>query len=207
MSTDKQKIKGEFLEVVENHKMTIECDNGVHRSVYFADPDSFHGWFRLITWPGGLTITGDYGTFSFARITDMFKFFRTGDEKLRINCSYWTEKLISTDRARGHEEFSIEGNRFHIQEAYRNYAKKEPNPDHREYAREALRDAFDEAPESWEQLHAKLTYLDNDSIRTELNDALYDVSLDRLTTAYVWCLWAIAWGINQYDLAAKKAAA
>jgi hypothetical protein len=201
MATDIEKIKEEFLQTVSSHKMTVECDKGVHRCIHFANPDCFNGWFHLITWPGGLTIAGDYGAYSFTRINDMFQFFRSAGEQIQIKPDYWEQKLISTDRVSSHEKFSCEGNEFHIQEAYRNYAKEESCAEEREYARQELRSAFDSAPESLEQLYDTLGGLENDSIRGELSDALYDISLTAYTTRFIWCLWAIVWGIREYDRA------
>lgn len=202
MATDIEKIKEEFLQTVSSHKMTIELDNGVHRCIRFAKPECFHGWFRLITWPSGLTINGDYGTYSFTRLPDMFQFFRSGGEQIQINTQYWTEKLISTDRGRSHEVFSCEGNEFLVRDAYRNYAKEESDAEERAYARQELRSAFATHPKSLEELHDLLEGLGNDSIAGQLSDALYDACLDDFTPAYIWCLWAIAWGIREYDRAA-----
>lgn len=48
-------------------------------------------WFDLVTWPGFLTISGDMGCWTFSRVEDMFTFFR--GRELKINPSYWAEKL------------------------------------------------------------------------------------------------------------------
>lgn len=71
-----------------HHRMHILHEDGLYRHLRFRKPDRGEYWFDLVTWPGHLTITGDMGTYTFARVTDMFEFF-TG----YINTGYWAEKL------------------------------------------------------------------------------------------------------------------
>lgn len=94
----------EFLRIVAGHGMTILRNEGIHRHILFRKPDTNCGWFDLLTWPGALCISGDYGTYVFRRIEDMFEFFRGG---LQINPAYWSEKVVAADRD-GVKEFSLE---------------------------------------------------------------------------------------------------
>jgi hypothetical protein len=82
------------------HQMTVLHDDGLYRHLRFArsqvlGPVHVHTgmyYFDLITWPGFLTIVGDFGpSFVFSRERDMFGFFRGPD----INPGYWAEKLTS----------------------------------------------------------------------------------------------------------------
>lgn len=88
-----------FLFDVRDHVMTIELDQGVHRSILFKQPRSSAYHFRLITWPGHLAISGDCEDFIFARLRDMFEFFRYAgpayERDDRINEGYWAEKLTA----------------------------------------------------------------------------------------------------------------
>lgn len=83
----------QFLKDVANHQMESRMENGIYRHLVFrqSGEHSWNMWFGIVTWPGWLTIYGDMGTWTFSRVEDMFCFFR--DEKLRINASYWAEKL------------------------------------------------------------------------------------------------------------------
>jgi hypothetical protein len=75
---------------VRPHEMTVLHDDGLYRHLRFMSPDRSSYWFELITWPGCLTVRGDFGdAFTFARITDMFEFFRGR----QINPVYWSEKV------------------------------------------------------------------------------------------------------------------
>lgn len=76
------------------HAMTVLRDDGLYRHLRFRKPDRSEYWFDLLTWPGNLTITGDMGTYTFARVEDMFTFF-TG----YINTHYWAEKEKSRSRS------------------------------------------------------------------------------------------------------------
>ncbi|GGJ56127.1 hypothetical protein [Glutamicibacter ardleyensis] len=77
-----------FNKNLGDHVMTVLHDEGLYRHLRFKNPKNGFYWFDLITWPGNLTITGDMGTYTFARTEDMFTFF-TG----QINTGYWAEKL------------------------------------------------------------------------------------------------------------------
>jgi hypothetical protein len=74
-----------------NHQMTIIRDDGLYRHIRFKEPGTGIWWFDLVTWPGHLVVTGDIEDFHFARIDDMFQFFRKPPGY--INASYWSEKL------------------------------------------------------------------------------------------------------------------
>jgi hypothetical protein len=85
-----------FSNDCENHQLHVLHDDGLYRHLLFRSPESaWHYRFELITWPGALTITGDMGTWTFARIEDMFHFFRSNPDRPKhtINPGYWGEKL------------------------------------------------------------------------------------------------------------------
>lgn len=75
----------------QKHQMTIIRDDGLYRHIRFKEPGTGIWHFDLITWPGHLVVTGDIEDFHFARLEDMFEFFRKPPGY--INASYWAEKL------------------------------------------------------------------------------------------------------------------
>ena len=83
--------KAKFVSDTDEHQMTILHDDGVYRHLRFKAPGTRFYWFDLVTWPGHLSITGDMGAFTFARVQDMFTFFYGHD----INPGYWGEKVIA----------------------------------------------------------------------------------------------------------------
>ena len=202
-----------FLKDAERHVMTVIRDDGINRHIRFKRPDSGAYWFDLITWPGSLCIDGDCGTYVFRRMDDMFQFFRTdrdyalrNGKALAINLGYWSEKLTSIAQ-RGVTEFS------------------------EDLFREAVKDEFDQWVESeepseankallWEQLEDDvLSYVsdsEHDAIRSAMdfsNESLgfqmhdfYEHDCREYTFHFIWCCYAIAWGVKTYDEAAVRKA-
>jgi hypothetical protein len=88
-----------MLEVsTREHQMTVLRDDGLYRHIRFAKPGTGIWRFDLVTWPGHLVITGDLEDFHFARVPDMFEFFRgpVGE----VNAYYWAEKLRGPVRSK-----------------------------------------------------------------------------------------------------------
>ena len=87
-----------FVRDTENHAMTVIRADGVNRHLRFGQPGCSAYWFDIITWPGVLCINGDMGTYVFARIEDMFEFFKVESERYPINPGYWGEKILARDK-------------------------------------------------------------------------------------------------------------
>lgn len=184
-----------FLRDTAQHKMTVVRDDGVHRHVIFAKPGSYNMRFELITWPGHLCYTGDMGTFVFRRLEDMFEFFRTdrrGDDRLYINLGYWAEKLEAVDRCDGVRRWSEDTFREVIERYLKNDG--EPTPD-------GLRDAVEREVYPYLEDGEHAAYraaneFEHDGFR--FND-LWDHEFKEYTFRFVWCCYALAWGIKAYD--------
>jgi hypothetical protein len=87
-----------FARETANHRMTVLHDDGLYRHLRFRAPENSFYWFELITVPGSLTFRGDGQSFVFARVEDMFEFFRDSGAGQRVNPQYWAEKLTSHQR-------------------------------------------------------------------------------------------------------------
>lgn len=186
-----------FLRDVAQHKMTVVRDDGNSRHVIFARPGSYNMRFELITWPGHLCYTGDMGTFVFRRLEDMFQFFRDDrpqGETLRINLGYWAEKLEAADRCDGVRRWSEESFRAVIEE----YMERdgEPLPD-------GLREAVDEEVLSslGDGEHEAYRVASNFEYKGFRFHDLWERDCKEYTYRFVWCCYALAWGIRQYDQA------
>lgn len=213
-----QPTEESFLKDVAEHQMHVLMDNGVYRHLRFKAPGTMIEHFDIITYPGYLVYSGDMGCYVFYRLTDMFQFFRTDREYLSngktlgINLGYWSEKLQAVDGNR-HESSVME------------YSE--------ELFRDAVKDYFDnwvsdreptdkEKQELWDDLEScVLSYADEgehkaiemamdyraDKADFEMTD-FYERTLREYTCRFVWCCYALAWGIQQYDKAneAKEAA-
>lgn len=220
-----------FLKDVATHEMKILLDNGVYRHLRFEGPRNNISWFEIITWPGTLAYHGDMGTFVFSRLTDMFEFFRTdfADGTLRINRSYWGEKLQAVDRdgrKGSHRRFSEDKLKAHVEEIVAEWVKDSPEEYdsdeedialHRKEFEEALREAIEEQVYSYldseYEAHAALRdfsfeYQHPAKVKPskyEFTDT-WDWNLEDYTYRFTWCCYALAWAITKYDEFKAKSA-
>lgn len=217
MSGEQVPSEEKFLKDVANHVMTIVRDDGVHRHLRFARPGTGCMHFDIVTYPNYLVYSGDMGCYVFSRLHDMFEFFRTWPEwepkgSLHINLGYWAEKLEATDRPDGHKEYSPERFRRYVSsrmEDFREeFAEKYEAEDTSKF--EALQEAVDEYVLSYAddgdfQAHQVLDQFEHDG-RRWFSDS-WEARFDEFTFRFVWCCYALAWSIQQYDAVKAKAAA
>ena len=200
----------QFHKDVKNHSLRIIHDDGVSRHISFSDNGSFNYKFELITWPGYLCIAGDCGTYVFKRLNDMFQFFRSNTESdqeaektLRINPSYWGEKLDSVCRSGGYKEFS--------EDLFKEQVKKQFDAFWEDANSEPLK------MECWQEIEESVlcfsdyeseayTAVRDFSFETDesmndfcFQDMFVEGSYQEYTIHYIWCLYAIAYGISEYD--------
>lgn len=216
----------QFLRDVAELQLTVLRDAGVDRHVQFKKPGTSCYRFDLITWSGHLLITGDCGSFLFRRLEDMFEFFRCDQRRdpdgLGINPQYWSQKLLATDcsGARGgaakvfsDEMFRASIKRWfdeHFGEEIAEDGERADDPDNQEpeliAERKRIRD------EIWSEIEIRVLGC-SDSAHTALDAAMdfehhgfrfgdfYEVDNTDYTFHFIWCAYAIAWGIKQYDAA------
>lgn len=184
-----------FSQDIANHQMTVKRDDGLYRHLSFTNPDcSWMHWFEIVTWPGALTIRGDMGTFTFARIEDMFKFFTSNGY---INPGYWAEKI---DRnARGSATgFDDEKAIKFVNEAWEQVADRYSDEDQEDIRQSIESDLIDVAQmgdEAYfraelESFTCKGFYFDGDQHHADFTN--WD-------SHYLWCCHAILWGIGKYQ--------
>lgn len=213
----KSLIEKEFLLDVASHRMQVLLDNGIYRHLKFtsAGPHPWNQWFQIVTWPGYLAYSGDMGCFVFSRLQDMFEFFRTGpgDEKgLYINTGYWAEKLQAVDRCgrdSGAEQFSPEKLTKRVTEAVADWITEYGlTGNQRNELRAAVQeDILDRAEDGEHEAHRALSNFSREigGHKFEFVDT-WEWDLRDYTLRFVWCCYAIAWAIRQYDAQAAPAA-
>lgn len=214
-----------FLKDVARHEMKVVRDDGLYRHIRFKRPDTICMYFDLITWPGHLCYTGDMGTFVFTRLKDMFEFFRTdrnhmhlGDGMtLTINPGYWAEKLIAVDSNRRNgsaTEFSEDKFRQVINEHRIRWVREAREDgsldrDERRELWEAVEDEVlgalgDDGEQAayiaardfiWRRRHGEREWMFHD---------LWDYDFTQYTRTFLWCCYALAWGIAKYDERTKE---
>src|SRR5579864_980400 len=187
-----------FLKDVAEHLMTVRLDNGLYRHLTFRrpGPNSWNMWFDIVTWPGSLIINGDMGTWSFARIEDMFTFFRSA--ALRINAQYWAEKITAESRFGGpHKKFIPEIFQTNVEASLDGYGLSRDKK--RKIVKALREEAFHDEDEAY--MRRAVAEFKHDGF--EFSDS-WEIDGSGYTSHYLWCLHAIVWGIQQYDSANAK---
>ena len=194
------------------HKMTVLKDDDLYRHVRFQAPGTWSYGFDLVTWPGYLAIVGDCGDFVFSRTRDMFEFFassgaRGGFEDARwgINPQYWAEKLQGPGPAHQVvEKFSPDGFRERVTEWLGTYIEDHaPDPAREAALRGRLENEVFYALHDGESL-ARQAVVDFANDELDGWGDVWELSAHEWDWQYLWCCWAIVWGIGTYN-AAKPA--
>lgn len=194
-----------FLGDVKSHEMIVNRDDRHNRHLMFRKPGTICDGFDLITWNGHLCIAGDCGTYVFSRIPDMFEFFRMNEKSLKyssnkelvINADYWGGKLLSIDKNGKYKEFSSDLFKQAIKDYFEIYFEFESE---------------DQKVEVWEKVKSEVLSCVYDG-EYRAYDAAYgfkseyghqftdfwESNVEEYTFHYIWCLYAIVWGIEQYD--------
>lgn len=186
-----------FVKDVAQHEMTIVRDDGNHRHVVFAKPGTYCQRFELITWPGYLCYSGDMGTYVFRRLEDMFAFFRDArpeGEKLRINLGYWAEKLEATDRCDGSQCWS----EYKFRDVIEGYLKDSDEPISASLREAVNNEVLSRLEDGEHEAYRAANEFEHEGFT--FND-LWDHDFKDYTYRFVWCCYALAWGIRQYDAA------
>lgn len=208
MSHPRQPTADIFLKDVANHKMKVLLDQGVYRHLSFRQPNnSWCMWFDLVTWKGNLLIRGDMGTWVFNRVDDMFTFFRSRDAELRINASYWAEKI--QNGANGGRESAKEFDEDTFAESlHHQLSHCGFNPDQLKEVTEALEEEVLSHDNQHELMSAAFNFKHEFTCGGEPDSFSFDPSDMPDGTDYsyhfIWCLYAIVWGIQQWDAAQVK---
>jgi len=206
--------KESFLQDVLKHEMQIKLDtkvNGLpYRHIRFGQPGDSNMHFNLTCIPGRLIYTGDMGTFVFVRTPDMFDFFGTGIRNggaLGINEDYWHEKLEAVDKVDGSLEDDPEAFIQSLNDEVAEYLRV--HEIHRDFEKEIeyfKEEVIEEISEH--SLRAAIEKAINEEVvdyqrcdKTEPKMFRFGSEGDfkKYTHRFLWCLWAIVWGISQYD--------
>lgn len=198
-----------FLKDVAIHKMDILRDEGVYRHLRFKRPESMNMQFDLITWPGHLCYTGDMGTFVFERANDMFAFFRTSghgtsDNKLYINTGYWGEKCVAIDKTDGIHQYSPDRFMEQVNEWIAEQLEDEEDEEYKAALIDAVQDdLLDYAEDGEHEVRNRLRDFEFEYYgrsKLEISDT-FEWVLTEKSLRFVWCCYALSWGIQQYDAA------
>lgn len=176
------------------HQISIIRDDGVYRHIRFATPGTSFWRFDLVTWPGHLVITGDVQDFHFARLDDMFEFFRKPVGY--INPGYWAEKLCGEQRCKS---YSADVFKQRVFQEFWDDRDDRPGPQ-RELWQAICAEILDDA-EIYDENEARNVvsrFRWTDHGRFEFYDT-WEWDLTEYDFHFLLSLHAIVWGINWYD--------
>lgn len=203
-------MSSQFTKDVACHEMTICHDDGLYRHLEFACqpvpyavPSTGDRSFQIFTAPGSLGISGDMGTYIFARLQDMFRFFEAPHG--RINPGYWSEKVTAQDVHSPVKSFSEQKFREVVLQDYEDrkylfdpavqehllrqigdHVLADPDICHEWGAREVLRsfEFYDQKPGQ-----PRVVFDYSESWERDFSDFNFH---------FLWCLEAIVFGIARY---------
>lgn len=186
-----------FLNDVKDHVLTINLDHGVYRDMRIGKPDSIDMHYNITTRPGYLIFTGDMGSFTFSRTSDMFNFFRCKG----IRPGYWEEKLTAVDSYGGAKGFDSEKAQNELQDCLAEFIK-DLDIDDDEF-REKVIDATDaikdiDCSDEYSLVGAIRDWDPDIAGGLDLSD-FFGASVDGYTYRYLWCCYAIVHAIKMYD--------
>jgi len=176
-----EEIKKQFLDDVMTHEIVdwhekgiirhLKCENAVEQTTVHS--------FEITTWPRHLAISGDMGCFVFSRpqSEDMFKFFRGSNLH---DLKYIREKLIAHERA-GYKEFCEKT----LDESLLELASEKGK------SIESIREMFSGCGTEEEVCREYFENFDD-------NEAI--PCCTKYTYRYLWCIHAIIWAIEQWDI-------
>lgn len=194
-----QSREQQFLRDVENHSLEILHDQGLYRHLRFNSADVTANYFEIMTWENHLSLTGEAGSFVFSAKKDMFAFFRRGDGGITINPAYCSDKLISIDQNIKFRHFDPQ--KFIDQVTLQFILWSDQNNDLAEPTIKAVWDEIETkviaaVAEGQAQAYQAVKNFQHDAFQFE---ELLEVNTYTHNAKYLWCLYAICWGIQQYD--------
>lgn len=193
MTTAETTMAERFAKDTDGHGMSVLLDQGPYRHLMFRKNDLSQYWFEIITWPGHLTVNGDMGTYTFARLADMFQFFR----KESINPSYWEEKIRAGNDVRTYSEAAVARHALEVAEDY-----ESEYPGLTDAVQSWLRSTNisdeNDARHELDRFH----FVCSENGHTTGEFRFYDTwewQLSDFAPRFLWNCHAIAWAIAQYD--------
>ena len=225
----KEQVFERFERDIAEHQVKVIRDDGVYRHLRFKRPNDGNMYFDLVTWPGHLCYTGDMGDYLFERTEDMFQFFQASVHRPfpDINPGYWQEKLEAPE-SRSVEVYSRELYELCAKDALEQFLSDlpdglDPKDVKNQFQEEIIDhgDEYDGALAEFEAVKRMLEFYvyrpdpERDS-KTGMDRVLanlgarktiypfeefYDCgsSIRHHSFHFIWCCYAIQWGIGQYD--------
>ncbi|WP_445494640.1 hypothetical protein [Photorhabdus sp. SF281] len=194
-----EEILERFKKDTKEHSIEMLHNDGLYRHFRFSRNNSSAYYFDIVTWPGFLCISGDMGCFTFSRVTDMFRFFRDTNCKFSINPYYWAEKLQAGAGycKEIYKEWSPDRFKDAVNEAFNNFIddNDDISDDELEEIKESIEQIISCSYHEYDAASAIRDYDDKHDIFVDF----WENDLMGYAFHYIWCLYAIVWGISRFD--------
>lgn len=197
-----------FISDVSSHKLDVIRDDGLYRHLRFSRQNTRAYSFDIVTWPGYLTVTGDMGTWTFSRISDMFEFFTDKhfgrQDSFQINPGYWSEKFESGAGGGRYDTpcFEYDEEALHkILDDWHAEWLEEAGEGVDEFDRDDIAEKIDDLKrEDFSNESMAYAAVDNADLPDfDMQYAFEGRSMQKYSHHYVWICYAIAWGIERYN--------
>lgn len=214
----------EFQRHTQHHQLKINLNEGLYRDITFHKIDGSEYHFNITTRPGYLIFTGDMGSFTFKRSNDMVEFFLSDKPEVDyINPEYWAEKVTASPNCGTHEHSKELAKSFLAQELSEYIEELRENDrdyegDTRNYSNE-----YNVSPENLKKIEQANEWINNTLTydhKHQFFEKLYnmnpsetggfiisdpfDCNFNEPTYSYLWCCYAIKWGLSQYKQAITR---
>jgi hypothetical protein len=184
-----------FIADVENFKLKVLLDSGVNRHLRFSNGSDSANSFQITTWPDHLCISGDRGTYVFTRTSDMFNFFHWGMEK--IDFRYVSEKCVSSDKIDGISKYDPNCFKEYINE-YIEDNEDDLSEECLSLMKSQLLDVDFDFEYQVREAAESFYYFNKVGIKKYLFRDFWEVNLKSYSYNYIWCIYAIVYGIKTY---------
>ncbi len=175
------------------HVLTVKHNDGLYRHLRCQKPGTWIYGFDVTTWPGHLAITGDIGSYLFARVPDMLTFFESS--KGGINPDYWGQKLQGPSPG-AHTQYSADRFESRVLEWYDDVAAGLHVEEHRHELRRQLDEQVLRRIHDVEyEARTLLADFEWNGFRL---DEYHEWNLREYRPDFIGCCWAIVWAIEQY---------
>jgi len=155
----------------------------------YANVDSFHYAFDIVTYPGTLVVTGDMGSYTFQRLIDMFHFFN----QEHINTQYWGEKLVAHSN-NDFKRYSPSDLEEYVKDHFE--CRKEEYSEEERIALWAEIESVLGAENEYEA-HDALSNFEDDNTGYTFEDS-WEADLWHYSYRFIWICYAIQYGVSTY---------
>lgn len=183
-----------FNSDVKGHGLEILHDDALYRHLRCSNPAGSCFWFDVVTWPGALAVTGDFGDgYAFRRVDDMLSFFRGNGG--RVNLNYWAQKIVAGNGDM--LQYSPRMFHEHIWAAVRDANEENGGvPGLAKAVQYSLKNEYD--IHNRNEAHAMASDFEHSGFWFEGWET-WDV--EEWSSSFLWACHGIVWAIQRYDAA------